>query len=170
VRRLLEEHVPRVYRLALRLTHDPDRAEDLTQETFLRAWKQRRLLRDPGAARVWLFRILVNLWRDQLRRNRSPVSQAGILPAEQRSSALSPDRQAALSEDVRRALEALEHLPARQREVLYLSACEELTGAEVATVLGISENAVKASLCEARKKLRERLRDLFEDLFPGVQS
>jgi RNA polymerase sigma-70 factor (ECF subfamily) len=158
-----------VYRLALRLTHDPDCAEDLTQDTFLRAWKQRHLLREPGAVRVWLFRILINLWRDQMRR-RSPGSRAAFLPLDQPGRSLRPDQQAILAEDARRALEALDQLPARQREVLYLSACEELTGAEVAAVLGISVEAAKASLCQARKKLRERLRDLFEDLFPGVSS
>jgi RNA polymerase sigma-70 factor (ECF subfamily) len=157
-----------VYRLALRLTHDPHQAEDLTQEAFLRAWKRQDELREPCAARVWLFRILVNLWRDQLRRRRSPVSLAGSLPAQQRGAVLTPDRQAALSEDAGRALQALDELPGRQREVLYLSACEELTGAEIAAVLGISTDAVKANLCEARKKLRQRLHDLFEDLFPGV--
>jgi RNA polymerase sigma-70 factor, ECF subfamily len=170
VRTRLEEYVPRVYRLALRLTHDPHQAEDLTQETFLRAWKGQRELREPRAARVWLFRILVNLWRDQLRRSRSPVSQAGMLPPDQRGATLPPERQAALSEDARRALQALDELPGRQRDVVYLSACEELTGAEIASVLGISTEAVKANLCAARKKLRQRLRDLFEDLFPGVPT
>ena len=73
----LEAWVPRVYRFALRLCNDPDAAADLTQETFLRAWRRRDRLRDERAARVWLFRIAANLWRDQLRRGRSPVARAG---------------------------------------------------------------------------------------------
>src|SRR5712692_4928022 len=80
VKNLLEEYVPRVYRFALRLTNDPHAAEDLTQETLLRAWRRRGLLRDPRAARVWLFRITANLWRDQLRRDRCRVARAGPLP------------------------------------------------------------------------------------------
>src|SRR5205823_15077281 len=75
----LEAWVPRVYRFALRLSNDPDAADDLTQETFLRAWRQRDRLRDQRAARVWLFRITANLWRDHLRRGRSPVARAGPL-------------------------------------------------------------------------------------------
>src|SRR5205823_7678639 len=54
---ILEEWVPRVYRFALRLSNDLHTAEDLTQETFLRAWRDRERLRDERAARAWLFRM-----------------------------------------------------------------------------------------------------------------
>jgi RNA polymerase sigma-70 factor (ECF subfamily) len=166
VKDLLEEYVPRIYRFALRLTHDPHAAEDLTQETMLRAWRQRGRLRHPPAARVWLFRITVNLWRDQLRRGRSPVAQAGPLPDNRAGHTPTPDCAAAGQEDFRRALAAMDQLPQRQRDVLYLNACEGLSAAEIASVLGIRYDAVKASLCLARKKLREQLNDLFQDLFP----
>src|SRR5262245_49072471 len=53
----LEAWVPRVYRFALRLCHDPHAADDLTQETLLRAWRHRGHLRDERAMCVWLFRI-----------------------------------------------------------------------------------------------------------------
>ena len=75
----LEEHLPGVYRFALRLTGNPHAAEDLTQEAFLRAWRQARQLRVPQAARAWLLRITMNVWRDQLRRGQSPVARAGPL-------------------------------------------------------------------------------------------
>jgi RNA polymerase sigma-70 factor (ECF subfamily) len=167
VKDLLEEYVPRIYRFALRLTHDPHAAEDLTQETVLRAWRGRGQLRHPQAARVWLFRITVNLWRDQLRRGQCRVAQAEPLPDDQAAHTPTPDCLAAGQEDVRRALAALDRLPERQREVLYLNACEGLSAAEIATVLGVHYDAVKASLSLARKKLREQLHDMFEDLFPS---
>lgn len=160
---LLEEWVPRVYRFAFHLCNDPHAADELTQETFLRAWRQRGRLRDPGAARVWLFRIAANLWRDRLRRGRSPVARAGPLEDTQPDPTHSPERLAAGREELARALEALDELPPRQRDVLYLSACEGLNTAAVAAVLGISPAAVKASLSLARKKLREQLPDLFPD-------
>src|SRR5437762_12136646 len=69
----LADHVPHVYRLALRLTQDVHRAEDLTQETFLRAWRQCRQLKEIKAVRSWLFRIAVNLMNDQFRRRESSV-------------------------------------------------------------------------------------------------
>jgi RNA polymerase sigma-70 factor (ECF subfamily) len=166
VSNLLEAWVPRVYRFALRLSNDPHAAEDLTQETFLRAWRQRERLRDPRAASVWLFRITANLWRDQLRRGRSPVARAGPLEGSEPASAQPPERLVAGQEELGRALGAMAALPPRQREVLHLSACEGLTPTEVADVLGISADAAKASLSLARKKMRELLQDLFPDPAP----
>ena len=165
---LLQECVARVYRFALRLTQDAHAAEDLTQETMLRAWRAQWRLRDPAAGRVWLLRIAVNAWRDQVRRGRSPVARAGPLPPDQAGPDPGPDRRASDRDDLRRALEAMDALPPRQREVLYLNACEGLSANEIANVLAVSPESVKANLCLARKKLREQLRDLFEDLFPAV--
>jgi RNA polymerase sigma-70 factor, ECF subfamily len=162
VSELLEAWVPRVYRFALRLTQDAHAADDLTQETFLRAWRHRDRLREPTAARVWLFRIAANLWRDQLRRGRSPVARAGPLAEEPPDPARPAQADAVEREDLRRALEAMDGLPARQREVLYLSACEGLPPRDIAAVLQISPEAAKASLSLARKRLRELLPDLCE--------
>ncbi len=72
MRRLLAQFVNHVYRFALRLTGNPHEAEDLTQDVMLRALRSARRLRDLAAARVWLFRITVNLWNDRLRRRRCP--------------------------------------------------------------------------------------------------
>jgi len=168
VKNLLQEYVPRVYRFALRLTHDPHAAEDLTQETFLRAWRRHALLRHPQAVRLWLFRIAANLWRDQLRRGKLRVAQAGPLPEDCVSAATTPEQRVDDQDDLRRALEAMETLPERQRDVLYLSACEGLSAAEISVVLGISAGAVKANLCLARKKLRQELKDLCDARFPMV--
>jgi RNA polymerase sigma-70 factor (ECF subfamily) len=157
VDKLLEEWAPRVYRFALRLCDDAHAAEDLTQETFLRAWRQRARLRDERAARVWLFRITANLWRDHLRRRRSPVGHAGPLNEDKASRAQPAEQLASEKEELQRALEALAELPPRQREVLYLGACEGLSTAEISEILGGSADAVKTNLSLARKKIRERL-------------
>jgi RNA polymerase sigma-70 factor (ECF subfamily) len=156
----LEEWAPRVYRFALRLTRQTHAAEDLTQETLLRAWGRHTQLRNASSARVWLFRIAVNLWRDQLRRRRSPVARAKELDedcVQQQQSA--PDIACARQEEVELARQALDQLPDRQRQVLYLHACEQMTLAEIADVCGISADAVKASLSVARKKVRELLKE-----------
>ncbi len=157
VSKLLENWAPRVYRFALRLCDDPHAAEDLTQETLLRAWRHRARLREARAGRVWLFRITANLWRDRLRRGRCRVDQAGPLADDQPSRSPAPEQVASEREELRRVLEALGELPPRQREVLYLSACEDLSTVEISEVLGIRADAVKASLWLARKNLRERL-------------
>jgi len=166
VRGLLEQHVLPVYRFALRLAGDPHRAEDLTQETFLRAWRRRKQLRDPSAARVWLFKITVNLWRDQLRRARQGPRHADSSCDDHEARQPPADRAMIDQEDVERALGAMESLPGRQREVLYLRACEGLSLGQIADVLGISVEAAKSSLSLARKAMRRRLKDVCQDRFP----
>jgi RNA polymerase sigma-70 factor (ECF subfamily) len=156
----VDEYLPRVYRFALRLTGSRQEAEDLTQETFLHAWRRRGHLRDPDAVRVWLFTIARNLWNDRLRRKgRRPVENEP-LPDDPQSAIVPPDQAFMAREDLRRVLEAIDALPTRQREVLHLRACEELSVKEIAAILGISPEAAKASLCEARKRLRQRFSEI----------
>jgi len=162
----LEEHAQRVWRFALRLTGDVHQAEDLAQEVLLRAWRYRWRLRDPERGRVWLFRITTNLWRDQARRsNRRPA--CNLMPAvDQQGTDAAPVQELIDQEDVKQALNAMDGLPARQREVLFLHACEGLSLDAIAKVLGISTDAAKASLCLARKTMRRKLEDLCSDRFP----
>jgi RNA polymerase sigma-70 factor (ECF subfamily) len=150
----LETIIPGLYRFAWRLTGQRDRAEDLTQETLLKAWEKRRQLREEQSLRVWLFRIAVNLWRDQARqRKRDPVLEPNADSALDRAP--EPSQTLGNREEVLEVLKVLEQLPPRQREVLHLSAVEEFRVAEIAEILGISPNAVKVNLCEARKKMRD---------------
>jgi RNA polymerase sigma-70 factor (ECF subfamily) len=155
----LADWTPRIFRFALRLTADPHAAEDLTQETLVRAWTQRDRLRDERALRVWLFRIAANLWRDQLRRGRSPIARAGDLAGSEICRQASPERLVDDRDELQRALAAFDALPARQREVLYLNACEELSSEEIAGILAMSRGAVKANLSLARKRMRELVGD-----------
>lgn len=67
-------------------------------------------------------------------------------------------------------LEAMRALPERQRQAIHLNACEELSIPEIAEILDTSKDAIKASLCIARKKLREELRDLVEPFFRSKTS
>lgn len=153
----LAEFVPHVYRLALRLSGDRHRAEDLTQETFLRAWKRRDQLKEGRALRVWLLKIAANLWTDELRRSRSPVTPVSLSEVETACDAATPDRTAEAKESLEQALRLLDSLPVRQRTVLYLTAVEELSLSEVADVLEIDKNTAKVHLSLARKKMRERM-------------
>jgi RNA polymerase sigma factor (sigma-70 family) len=75
-------------------------------------------------------------------------------------SASSPERHVAGKEELGRAFEVLNALPPRQKEVLYLSACEGLASAEIAEVLDITREAVKANLSLARKRMRQQLQEL----------
>jgi RNA polymerase sigma-70 factor, ECF subfamily len=157
----IEDHVGSIYRYALRLTGRTELAEDLTQETFLRGWRARRKLHDSRAARVWLLRIATNLWTDQLRRGRF---QPAVLDDEPPCPRPTPADVSDERENVRLALSAMDELPPRQRQVLYLVTCENMTNAEVATILELSESAVKANLSLARREMRRRLKDLYEEV------
>jgi RNA polymerase sigma-70 factor (ECF subfamily) len=157
----IEEHVGSVYGYALRLTGRPELAEALTQETLLRAWRNRQSLRDRRAARVWLLRIATNLWTDELRRSPfRPTTLANELLCPRPLPKDTTDHR----ENVRQALSAMDELPPRQRQVLYLATCEDMNHAGVATILQISEAAVKANLSLARKEMRRRLKELYDEV------
>ncbi|HUG89509.1 MAG TPA: sigma-70 family RNA polymerase sigma factor [Planctomycetaceae bacterium] len=151
----LEALVPRVYRFARRLTGNVHRAEDLTQETFLRAWRRRGQLRDPRRTLVWLFRIAANLWRDELRRRGVLTEDAELTAEPVDGRMLAPETIADEHEQVERALAALATLPPRQQSVLHLVAVERLSLSEVSEILGITRNAARVNLCLARKRMRE---------------
>src|ERR1700676_4688107 len=99
----------------MRLTGDRHRAEDLTQETLLRAWKRRQQLKDNRATRVWLFRIAANVWKDELRQQRSPSAKVSPLPDDAIGSEPTPDQSAETRESLADALKLLDDLPIRQR-------------------------------------------------------
>jgi len=157
----VEEHLGMVYRYALRLAGRADAAEDLAQETLLRAWRSRRKLRDAQSARVWLLRIATNLWTDHLRQAKF---RPRVLDCEPPCPRLSPVDATDERENVRRALAAMDQLPPRQRQVLYLVTCEGLSHGETADVLGIGLAAVKSNLSLARKEMRRRLSELYDEV------
>lgn len=163
---LFEEHVPRVYRFALRLTGNKDDAEDLTQSTLLRAWNDRSQLRNSSAVRSWLFTIAANLWWSRLRRkDREERFMRGTKPAD-RQRVLLPEEEIIIKEDLHRVRETMDGLPERQRQILYLHACESFSLPEIAEILSLNPQAVKASLSLARKRMRQQLRDLDQVRFP----
>jgi RNA polymerase sigma-70 factor (ECF subfamily) len=157
----IEEHVGTVYRYALRLTGRVDAAEDLTQETMLRGWQNRDSRRDPRVTRVWLLKIATNLWNDHLRRTKLPTEPiVNDPPCPRATAATIGDAQ----EAVDLAMATMDELPPRQRQVLYLATCEQMTHSEVAKVLELSEAAVKANLSLARKEMRRRLKDIYNEV------
>jgi RNA polymerase sigma-70 factor (ECF subfamily) len=138
-----------------------DVAEDLAQETMLRAWRHRRKLRDERSARVWLLRITSNLWTDHLRRAKF---QPRLLEAEPPCPRPLPKDITNKKESVALALAAMDQLPPRQRQVMYLAACEGMSHGEVADILGIPPDAVKANLSLARKEMRRRLKNIYDEI------
>lgn len=150
--RLVKEHGPAVYRLAARLSPCREDAEDLLQETFLRAFKGLARFRGDSSPRTWLYRILLNLSRS---RRRPPPAGRG---AEEQAapSAGDPARTTARRDLVARLLAAIGRLPRRQREAILLRVRGGLSYGEIAEVMGIRKGAVKAHLVQARRKLLAR--------------
>jgi RNA polymerase sigma-70 factor (ECF subfamily) len=157
----VEQHVESVYRYALRLAGRVDLAEDLAQETLLRGWRNRDKLRDSRVARVWLLRIATNVWMDHMRQAQF---QPRLLESEPTCPRPTSATRSHERENVERALAAMDGLPPRQRQVLYLSTCEGLSHAEVAEILAIELSAVKANLSLARKEMRRRLSDVYQQV------
>lgn len=155
----MADSVPQIYRFALRLTGDRHEAEDLSQEAMLKIWKNRAQLKDERAARVWMFRIVANLWKDRLRRSGNTVAKAGSLEycgaGQLTASTASPEAGAENQEELNQALAMLAALPERQRTVLHLVAVEQLGLSDVCEILGVDKSAARASLSLARRKMRE---------------
>jgi len=160
VKDLFEAHASRVYLFAHRLTGSPEDAEDLTQEVFVQALRHGSRLRDRKAARAWLFTITVNLWRSRLRRRGCEESYVRYSQGLEPRCSGSPESELIAREDVLQIRAAMEDLPSRQREVLYLHACEGFPLAEIAGILDITSDAAKASLSLARKRMRRQLREM----------
>lgn len=154
----LEEYGPRLYRFAWRLSGDAHLAEDLAQETLLRAWRSRENLRDPTRRRVWLFRICANLWRDEGRRQKARGPRLSTDATEHdRAMQYHWHNPTEASEETAVILAAITNLPDRQREALHLAACEGLNAIEIAEVLETTPGAIRSSLSLARQNVRREL-------------
>jgi RNA polymerase sigma-70 factor, ECF subfamily len=164
---LLSEHLDALYRTALRLCGGRSAdAEDLMQDAMLRAFGRFGELREPAAARVWLFTILT---RTNLNRLRSQRRRAETLASDLEEhefedalaawrSAEAPDEQADLLLTRERLAAALDALDDRVRPVVWLIDVEGFRFREVAEMLGIPEGTVASRLFRARQNLREALR------------
>jgi RNA polymerase sigma-70 factor, ECF subfamily len=147
----IEASVPALRRYARALTRDADRADDLVQDCLERAIRKRALWKPTGPLRAWLFRILLNLYRNQLRltRRRGEHVPVDLLVVEPSVAPAQPGR-IALAEMSR----AIETLVAEQREALLLVVLEGLSYAEAADVLEIPMGTLMSRLGRARAALR----------------
>jgi RNA polymerase sigma-70 factor (ECF subfamily) len=164
-----EAHRDAVFRLACALTDNARDAEDLFQETWLRAVRARSVGPQAGDTRSWLCAIAANIHRDNLRRKR--VRRLFFLERARSMAAGEADvdtgwdagrlgpRDTAARSDLRLSLRrALAGLPARQREVFVLKDVEGYRHAEIGRMLGLPEATVRTLLHRATKRLQKELR------------
>ncbi len=152
---MVETHSDKIFRLALRYTGERSQAEDLTQETFLRAYKNLASYDRTKPAGPWLCTIAANLCRNWLRDNRElpfDFAEEGFLPAES-----GPEELYLQKESETEVLQALEQLPLIYREILLLRHVGELSYSEIAEALKLELSIVKNRLYRGRLMLKESL-------------
>ena len=153
---LVREHGDAVFGLALRRVGDRATAEDLAQETFLRAWRGRSGYRGKTSVRGWLCAIAVNVVRDWARRRgRRPAESFEPVFVDVASSADDPAARAEVAEAIDRLRAALAGLPTHHREMFLLRERDGLTYAEIASVLACPIGTVMSGLARARERLLE---------------
>lgn len=152
---LFDAHEERLYRLARRLTGSEDEANDLVQETFLRAAQSLGAVPpERRGEEAWLVRVLVNIRRDQWRRARVRTRSAALLRAPVTVGASDPE--SALI--ARRAVwAALDKLHPRRRAIVVMHELEGLGVDAIASLLGIAAVTVRWHLSMARRDLRRLL-------------
>jgi RNA polymerase sigma-70 factor (ECF subfamily) len=161
---LYQAHSREVWALAYAWWKNAETALDLTQETFLRLWKQWEAGETILNPRAWLLRVGRNLAEDH---GKSAFRQNGTHPPqtmnEVASAAPSPPEEALRHELLQKLQEALNQLPEAYRVVLVLHHMEDQDLAEIAREMGCSIAAVRNRLWRARKLLRRLLQDLDAD-------
>jgi len=145
-----------LYRAALRLTRRPADAEDLVQETFLRAFQHAKTFSGRSKVSSWLYRICVNVCLTHQSRAGSPttdiddVNEAELLVREDER----PEVMAQRGETFRALEDGLRALPSQQRMVFILRELQGLSYGEIADVLGMNEQAARTNLCRAKRRLQ----------------
>jgi RNA polymerase sigma-70 factor (ECF subfamily) len=148
--------IPRLRRYARVLTGNPNRADDLVQDTLLRAWDKRRLWRAGSDLRAWLFTVMHNVYVNQRALARREAANVSLDDENADGAVLQigqPGNQLQRVE-VREMVHLMQRLPVAQREVLALAALEEMRYEEIAVALAIPVGTVMSRLCRARETLR----------------
>ncbi len=162
---LVEKYQTKVYNLALRMCGNEDDAFDLAQEAFLRAWRSLGSFQFESAFSTWLFRLSSNICLDFLRakKRRATVSltmtddESGESQLDLPDPSKTPEEAVLAAEDRRLLAQAMNELPADQRQILTLRAIDDLSYAEIAEILQLQEGTVKSRLSRARTALRNKL-------------
>lgn len=163
---LVERYQGRAYRLAWSLLRDPEDARDISQEAFLRVYQSASRFRGDARFSTWFYRIIVNLALDERRRRRwwqssvEPDRGDEEVALVERQPAGDPDPGERVTEEqaVSRLWDAVRGLSPQQRAAVVLSVQEQLSTAEIAAVLDISEPTVRVHLHRAVQALRKTLK------------
>jgi RNA polymerase sigma-70 factor (ECF subfamily) len=166
IEELVATYRPQIFRFLLVSLRDREEAETLTQECFLRAWRNWAGFRGDSSARTWLMQIAINLLRDHWRSRRMQfwrtTQNSGVdvdeacdwLPSHESS----PEASLSAKQQVQRVWQAVEDLSERQRTVFLLRYVEELDLKEIGAATGLNEGTIKSHLSRALTAVRAKLR------------
>jgi RNA polymerase sigma-70 factor (ECF subfamily) len=149
--RFIAEHYFRIYRLLRHLTGGVENVEDLTQQTFVKAWQALGTFRGESSLATWLYRIAYHEYTHWLRARREHASLTDAADV--------PDQHAAHALEAVLVRRALAQLSPEHRATFILYHVQGLSVSEVAAVLEVPRGTVKSRLFIARQRLRELLRD-----------
>jgi len=154
---LVLRHELSVRSILYRITGNSEDAKDMAQETFIRAYQNLSKFQERSSMKTWILRIAVNIALDamrKLKRNPSPLSLSLELTSTVVSpSSEDPQNNLSMKEKGRALTLAMEKLPFKQRSALALKVSEGMKYKEIANVLEISEDAAKANVHLARKRI-----------------
>jgi RNA polymerase sigma-70 factor (ECF subfamily) len=159
---LVSKYLRRVVSIAWGIVRNAHDAEDLAQEAFVKAYQNIGRFRAGDPFGPWVYRIVTNAALDVLK-HRTKFRHEELdasAPAARRDAA---DLPAMTTEIATRIDAAIEELPEMQRVVARLHLVEQFEHAEIAQMMGLSEGTVRSHLSHARRKLQERLADLYKD-------
>lgn len=176
--RLVEAYSPLIYRLGMKMMNNPQDAEDILQETFIKAYHHFENFNGRSKISTWLYRIATNQALMHLRRKR-PDAISVNEPWENETAEQEPlqivdwcclPEGELMSDEARGYLDqAVDRLPASLRMVFLLREIDGLSTRETAEVLDLSEGAVKTRLSRARLRLREELSSYFGERLEGYE-
>jgi RNA polymerase sigma-70 factor (ECF subfamily) len=164
---IMQRYQKKVYRVLLLMLKNPEDADNLTQECFLRAYMSMRSFRGECSVQTWLLRIAVNLVRDDARNRRAGfwkrllrLDDQDAVPAEQEPACAgaSAERGMIAQQQLAAVWHAVDKLSMRQKEVFILRFAEEMELKEIADVLNLRTGTVKAQLFRAVTSVREQVR------------
>jgi RNA polymerase sigma-70 factor (ECF subfamily) len=143
----------KLYRLASRLLSDPEEAQDIVQETFIKLWNRREKLDEYRSVEALAVVTTRNLCLDRLKAKKYPTERLENL----RSDIPEPgtDIKTDLTELAEKIKEIIKTLPEQMKTIMQLRDIEGYDFEEIAGILGMNENAIRVNLSRARKKVRE---------------
>jgi RNA polymerase sigma-70 factor (ECF subfamily) len=149
---LVEQEIPRLRRYARALTRSADRADDLVQDTLVRALNKGHLWQPGTDIRAWLFTIMHNQFVNAVRRD---AREAATIDIEHVSSTLVATTDPTARRQLAELDRALARLPAEQREVVLLVGLEGMAYESAAQILGVPIGTIRSRLSRGRETLRE---------------